>query len=138
MVVGESKAELGQWIERYEKHLGRQSEQIDALTRDVSALTADVRSLMKNQESLFNRSNRPFQWGALVAALSLAAVAAGLLITPMKEEDSKQLEFDKTVMRYMMEDQYKQGQHDNDLQWLKKLEERQNNRMHSRYGMDSG
>jgi hypothetical protein len=124
------------WAERYEKHITRQSEQIDALTKDVSALSADVRSLMRNQEALFNKTSRPFQWGAFVSALGLVAVGAGLLIAPIKDNQNRAEIFDRYVMTHLEKDAYDMGQQDADLEWLKKLEERQNDRLHSRYGME--
>jgi len=124
------------WAERYEKHITRQSEQIDALTKDVSALSADVRSLMRNQEALFNKTSRPFQWGAFVSALGLVAVGAGLLIAPINRTLAEHDEFQDKAIIHWQEDAYQMGKHEADLAWLKKLEERQNSRLHSRYGME--
>lgn len=124
------------WAERYEKHITRQSEQIDALTKDVSALSADVRSLMRNQEALFNKTSRPFQWGAFVSALGLVAVGAGLLIAPINRTLTEHDEFQDKIIKHWQDDAYEMGRHEANLEWLKKLEERQNNRLHSRYGME--
>lgn len=132
----DSNEQTSKWADRYEKHLSRQSEQIDALTKDVSALSADVRSLMRNQESLFNKTSRPFQWGAFVSALGLVAVGAGLLIAPINKTLAEIENFEHAAIKHWQDDAYQMGKHEADLEWLKKLEERQNDRLHSRYGME--
>lgn len=119
------------WIERFERQQARQSEQIETLARTASELSADVRSLMKGQDSLFNRSSRPFQWSALVAAVALGATAIGLIIAPMKESDDQQIGFDKRVMQYMLESEYRHGKTDTNVEWLQELENRANRRLHS-------
>ena len=135
------------WADRYEKHLTRQSSQIDALTKDVSALTADVRSLMRNQEALFNKTSRPFQWGAFVSAMGLVAVGAGLLITPIHRDIDGLIDtvhdfrgethaFIGDTMEHRIEDAKEMGAVQTDIEWLKKLEERQNNRLHAGLGDD--
>ena len=128
------------WIDRYDRLQTRQSDQIDTLTRDVSALTADVRALMRNQEALFTKSSRPFQWGAFVSALALVALGAGLLVAPLDRENIRQNSVLDTLEtefhHYVQQSEYKHGRQDESLEWLKKLEARQNSRLHDRYGMD--
>jgi len=138
----EARDQIRSWSERFEKLHVRQSEQIDALTKDVSALTADVRSLMRNQEALFNKTSRPFQWGAFVSALGLVAVGAGLLITPIHRELSDTRvalagmstefhEYRKDSMEHRIVDAGDVARIAADVSWLKRLEERQNARLHA-------
>jgi hypothetical protein len=124
---------FSEWIERYERQQTEQSQQISSLTKDVSSLSADVRSLIKNQEALFNKTSRPFQWSAFIAAIALVATSAALLITPMKDEDSRHREFDQVVMRSMLDDAREMGEMERDIEWLKKLEQRSNERLHQAY-----
>lgn len=134
---GHGREELptfSEWISRYERQQSEQSQQISALTKDVSSLSADVRSLIKNQEALFNKTSRPFQWSAFIAAIALVATSAALLISPMKDEDTRHREFDQVVMQAMLVDAKEMGEMRSDLQWLKKLEQRSNERMHDRHG----
>lgn len=128
---------ISKWVERYDKHLTRQSEQIDALTKDVSSLTADVRTLMRNQESLFVKTSRPFQWGAFVSALGLIGIGAGLLIAPIHREIDIFSSFVKDTHDHRIADAYDMGRQQANIEWLKMLEQRENNRLHSRYGIKS-
>jgi len=125
-----SLGDLTSWTERYEKHLSRQSDQIDSLTRDVSALSADVRSLMKNQESLFAKTSQPFQWGAFISALGVVAVGAGLLISPIHREIDELRVFQKGTLQHRIDDAADMAAAQKDLEWLAKMEERLNNRIH--------
>jgi len=126
--------EITSWTSRYEKHLARQSDQIESLTRDVSALSADVRSLMKNQESLFAKTSQPFQWGAFVSALGVVAVGAGLLITPIHRELDELRLFQKGTLEHRIEDAGEMSEVKTDAKWLKMLESRANARIHMNLG----
>ena len=122
--------EITSWTSRYEKHLSRQSDQIESLTRDVSALSADVRSLMKNQESLFAKTSQPFQWGAFISALGVVAVGAGLLIQPIHREIDDLKTFQAGTLVHRIEDASAMAEAKTDAKWLKMLESRANARLH--------
>ena len=126
--------EISSWTSRYEKHLSRQSEQIETLTRDVSALSADVRSLMKNQESLFAKTSQPFQWGAFISALGVVAVGAGLLISPIHREIDDLKAFQRGTLEHRIDDAAEMSEVKTDAKWLKMLESRANTRIHMNLG----
>jgi len=132
--TGGSHEEITSWTARYEKHLSRQSDQIESLTRDVSSLSADVRSLMKNQESLFAKTSQPFQWGAFISALGVVAVGAGLLISPIHREIDELRVFQKGTLAHRIEDAGEMSEVKTDAKWLKMLESRANARIHMNLG----
>jgi hypothetical protein len=119
-------------FERQEQVINRLDSAISILTKDVSALTANVGTLTRNQESLFSKTSRPFQWSAFIAALGLVAVGAGLLISPRDKELDRLHEFSLSVMMRIERDAHDMGRMEADLEWLKKLEERVNDRTHQR------
>ena len=135
--TGGAHEEITSWTARYEKHLSRQSDQIESLTRDVSALSADVRSLMKNQESLFAKTSQPFQWGAFISALGVVAVGAGLLISPIHREIDDLRTFQKGTLIHRIDDAAEMSEVKTDAQWLKMLESRTNARIHMNLGEEA-
>jgi len=149
-VTGEELNALGfrEWTSHYEKEQEQDREKINDLAasvatinQSVGALTADVRTLIENQKGMFNRINRPTQWGVLVAAAALVAVVLGLVTGPMKEEigdleDKLILETNRNIELHIMFNQRLGEQiklstenHTN-IEWIKRMEERVNRRMH--------
>ena len=93
----EQQERLGfrEWTTHYEKEQEADREKINALADGLSTvnsnlgrLTANVETLLSNQKGMFDRINRPTQWGVLVSAALLVAVILGLVTGPMKEEIS--------------------------------------------------
>lgn len=123
-----------EWMDRFDRIQNTQSEQITQLSENVSALTADVRTLMKNQESLFTSTNRPFQWSAFIAAISLGVVMITLVIAPMKEQVSHGVLFDEEVVEYIKSSEYKRGQEDSNHQWMRDRLDVMENQMYD-YGV---
>ena len=149
-----------EWTDHYEKEQEAQRAQIGDLTKAVSSLTADVRTLVDNQKGMFTRLNRP-QGPVMVAGLAIAISTIGVLatfitlsISPIKEEltrmngadlryrestdeilgmiveqHQEHLEDAANEHGLLMAEQARQGEA---LKWMEILEERYNDRIHSK------
>lgn len=134
-----------EWTAHYEKEQELQRDQLGELTSNVSTLTADVRTLMDNQKGMFNRINRPTQWGTLVASAALLAVVLGLVTGPMKEEigdleDKVAMETNRNIELHIMFNNRQSEQiktstaNQTNIQWLMLMEQRLNDRIHAGLG----
>ena len=119
-----------EWVDRFEHELELQSHNVNDLIKSVAKIGAIVETLAQQQKAIFGRQNRPVPWGAVVGGITLLAIMAGLLIAPMQGESARQHLFDITTMKHMIDDSYQQGVHDTELSWLKKMEDRLNQRLH--------
>ena len=151
----EQQERLGfrEWTSHYEKEQEADREKINALADGLSTvntnlgrLTANVETLLSNQKGMFDRINRPTQWGVLVSAALLVAVILGLVTGPMKEEISDLeekviLETNRNVELHIMFNQRLGEQiklstaNEINVEWIKRMEDRMNRRMHDQYGV---
>jgi X-X-X-Leu-X-X-Gly heptad repeat protein len=148
----EQQEKLGfrEWTIHYEKEQEADREKINTLAdglaqvnQSVGRLTANVETLIDNQKGMFNRINRPTQWGVLVSAALLVAVILGLVTGPMKEEISDleakvAMETNRNIELHIMfnnrlGEQIKLSTaNETNIQWIIRMEERTNNRLHER------
>ena len=155
-----------EWTSHYEKEqeadrikANKLQEVVSNLSTNVGALTADVRTLVENQKSLFNRQNRPWQWGVVVAGFmamfsmsGMFGVMASLIVTPIQDSIEHQsavhakdllalsdvhardvernLELHMWMKTTLTEVQIADAKADTDIKWLMKLEDRYNSRIH--------
>lgn len=148
-----------EWTEHYEKEqevdrdkVNRLADGLSMLSQDVGQLTANVKVLMDNQKGMFNRLNRPWQWGVVitgfVAMFSLAGMFATILtltVNPIKDalveisiehksDRSNQMEINMWQRESMEKNREDAIRNATDLAWLKKLEKRVNDRAHQILG----
>jgi len=150
------KASMGfrEWTAHYEKEQIADREKINGIADivgqmagQVSKLTAHVESLIDNQKGVFQRINRPVQWGGLVSAASFVAILLGLVVLPMKEQifelkESVQEEVQRNLKLHMMFVEQQQElavktavdttRNQTDIKWLMNMEVRLNDRLHQR------
>ena len=137
-----------EWTTHYEKEQEADREKINTLAdglsqvnQSVGRLTANVETLIDNQKGMFNKINRPTQWGVLVAAAALVAIILGLVTGPMKEEirdieASSRLETNRNIELHIMFNRRLGEQiklstaNETNIQWLAKIEDRTNRRLH--------
>ena len=129
---------FGEWLDRFEHdqdnqnaQIGKLTENLGSLTGDIGKLAATVQALVDNQKGLFNRANRPVQWGAIIGGMTMLGVMAGLLVSPIKENQVQQREFNMHVMHQIEDDAREMGEAIKDIEWLNKMEDRLNRRIHS-------
>lgn len=134
MANGNGRPDSSDRLERLERAQEIQDEQISELTKNVSSLTSSVHAMAEQQRALFGRADRPYPWGAIIGAVTLIGVCAGLLIAPIQQRLTSQEEFDTYMMQTLVKDAEQQGRHDENIRWLEKLEERTNDRMHRGIG----
>jgi len=96
----------------------------------LASVVTSLNTIGKQVGSLFNRSDRPTQWGAIVAAISLTIMVMTLALAPIISNIMELKSFDKIVMRHLERDAYEMGVHDTEIAWLKKMEDRLNERIH--------
>ena len=148
----QGKMGFREWTSHYEHEQEADRDKINALadglatlSSNMGALTANVNTLMKNQEGMYNRINRPPQWGVLVSALALVALALGLVITPIKEEltqvkAEQRMEAERNVELHIMFNQRLGEQikistaNETNVKWIEKMESRMNIRMFNDHG----
>lgn len=122
--------EFREWMDHYEAEQESQRLQLGEITKNVSHLTANVQTLLDNQKGLFSRVNRPTNWAAYIAGLAVVVSFSGLLFAPVQREITRQHEFDLRVMEHLLEDAEQKGRTNTELEWVKRMEERYNSRMH--------
>jgi hypothetical protein len=144
-----------EWTSHYEKEQEADRDKINeivhsvgTLSGSVNRLTANMETMMDNQKGMFNRMNRPWQWGVVVAGfmmmLSMAAMfgtMATLIITPIErsithaevlhaEDVERNLRLHMWFRETIAEMQVGDAQNETDIEWLMLMEERVNSRTH--------
>lgn len=120
----------GSRISRVETDLDRLTESLEEVVKVSAATSADITNLTKQMSTMFIRANRPIEWGAMVAALGLLFIGAGLLISPMKEDINEQKVFDDKMVEHFIEHSRDTGIIETDIAWIKEMEDRLNRRLH--------
>ena len=120
------------WVEHVDRQLDTQGGQISELTKMVAGIASSVDILTKNQTGLFTRQNRPFQWGWFLSAIGLLFIGGGLVVTPIHRQLDTQHQFNVQVMKHLETDAYQAGAVTKELEWLNKMEDRLNERIHKR------
>ena len=133
---GDTALKFQDWLEQYQHDQELQNQHISQLSKDVAHLTATLQSLVDNQKGLFSRANRPINWGAIIGGVTLLGICAGLLVAPMNATIKNLTEFHNRAIELELKDAREMGRLEVEVEWLKALEERQNDRLHSRYGME--
>ena len=156
-MTGDEADKLGfrEWTAHYEKEQEADRDKINTvvdglgnLSGEVRALTANMNTLMDNQKGMFNRMNRPWQWGVVVAAFiamfSMAAMfgtMASLIVGPIHDnlvhlESVHARDVERNLALHMwFRDSLNVLEQDaaeskKDREWLSKMEERMNLRLH--------
>jgi hypothetical protein len=121
---------------------------IDRLERDLSTLTdkvinlsdlavqtnTNVENLITQVSGLFNRTQpKQTNWSVVIAALSLTALIGTLTLKPLYDEDAQIQEFNKNTLMHRLEDAKEIGRIETDLKWLKHMEDRNFDQIHSTY-----
>lgn len=155
------KEQMGfrEWTTHYEKEQEADRAKINALaeglsvvSQSVSKLSANVEVLLENQKGLFNRMNRPWQWGVVIAAFVAMFTVSGVFATvlslsldpikanmhTMTETHSRDVERNLELHMWFRNSIEEIREHDAEMDaridWLEKLEKRQNERLHQKYG----
>ena len=125
--------EFSEWLDRLERDQEIQNEQIGELTKNVSALTATVGTVVEQQRGLFGRANRPTPWGAIIGGVTLLGIMAGLLIAPIQKTMDRQYDRDVIAIEHELESAKLMAKNAADIEWLKRMEARVNDRIHARF-----
>jgi len=123
--------------EALEKRVARTEKELSTLVtvtskqgEQLAAIITKMETMGKQVGSLFNRSDRPTPWGAIVAGISLTVMIMTLAFAPVISNVIELKAFDKYMMRHLEKDAYEMGVHDTEIAWLKKMEERNNRNIH--------
>ena len=155
-----------EWTSHYEKEQEADREKINEIANivgslggQVSKLSANIETLMENQKGLYDRMNRPWQWGVIVAAFALMLSMAGLFATvltltvnPVREalhelaetstrinqrnyeyhinQNSEHKADLKEMVLYREQQAAANARQAANIEWLRRLEERGNRRIH--------
>ncbi len=122
------------WADRFDTVLSTQaiqSAQIAELIKGFGTLEASVRMMFEQQKTLFGRANRPLPLGAIVGAVTLIIIGAGLLIAPVNRDISALRAADIRDAESMLIIIRQQGHHDANIEWFKELEDRADRRIHA-------
>lgn len=121
-------------IERFDSRFETVIERFDARFANIEKIQAEqgaiVSNLAKGQEGVYSRINRPFPWIVLGLIISVFSIGLGLVLTPLHSEQERQHSFDLTVMKELQLQAERNGRIQAELEWLKKLETRQNERVY--------
>ena len=155
-MTSEEKLGFREWTAHYEKEQEADRDKINhiadivgTLGGQVSKLSANMDTLIDNQKGMFNRLNRPWQWGVVVAGFmmmfSMAAMfgtMATLIITPIEKnlthlqemqasEEAKYLELHMWFRDKLEDGAVADAKQDTNIAWMMKMEERVNGRIHA-------
>lgn len=118
-------------VDRLERDLSNLTDKVINLSDIAVATNTNVDNLVDQVGSLFNKTQpKPPNYQLGIALITLVVVIMTLAFTPLYKEDKRQAEFDQYMMRHLEKDAYDMGKIEADLEWLKRLEERTNNRTH--------
>ena len=150
--MSEEQEKLGfrEWTVHYEREQEADRDKINTLTdaissinSNVGALTANVQTLMDNQKSMFQRINRPANWGIFGTFAAVIFMVVGLVVSDLKDnidsiETHQALDIERNMTLHMWfrdeiaKNSVEAAAHAVDIEWIKKLEERMNGRIHER------
>ena len=147
-----------EWQTHYEKQQEADRDKINTLAegltlvnQNVGKLTAHVETLIENQKGMFSRMNRPWQWGVVIAAFVAMFTVSGVFATiltlsldPVKSNiqvldlaHARDVERNLELHMWFREsiEEMREGDANMEarIQWLEKLEERINERLHAKY-----
>jgi hypothetical protein len=144
-----------EWTSHYEKEQEADRDELKTvvqglgtLTGTVGRLSANMETMMDNQKGMFNRMNRPWQWGVVVsifmgmfAMSAMFATMATLIVGPMQKNQqhleaahARDVERNLTLHMWFRETlsemQVGDAQNETDIEWMMKMEDRLNDRIH--------
>ena len=143
------QAGFGDLVTHYEKEQEVQREAITALakglsevTQSIGKLTAHVETLIDNQKGMFDRINRPTQWGIFATFAGVIFLVVGLVITEIKDsidqlqdqqvtDAARHMEYQMWFRESLEGNRVLSTQNETNIQWLMKLEDRLNARIHA-------
>lgn len=132
--MNDDNGQTRDWRERIEQDIRSNRASIQALTEQVTRAVTSVETLSSQVSALFGRVNRPIDWGSIIAAVTLLALAVGLVIAPMKSEDHQLREdlqvLQEIVRAHQLVDLQEMGKFGSDIEWLKRMEARIDDRIH--------
>lgn len=148
-----------EWTAHYEREQEADRDKLNDLasivgnvSQTVGKLSANVETLMDNQKGMFNRLNRPWQWGVVISVaiglVSMSGMFATILtltVNPIKDalaetsvehkaDRSNQMDINIWQREAIEKNREDTIRNATDLDWIKKLEERVNNRAHKLLG----
>ena len=157
-MTNEEKMGFREWTAHYEKEqeadrarFNQLADVVANLSVNVGTLSSDVKALVANQREVFNRINRPWQWGVVIAAFVAMFTVSGVFATvltlsldPVKanlqiltDTHARDVERNLDLHMWFRESIEEMRESDSDMEariaWLEKLEERMNDRLHERY-----
>ena len=146
----------GTGLEQLDRRVTRLEETQASLLRSVSRIESMVENLSVGQRGVWDRMNRPWQWGVVVAAvlgllglyqagvqhttlalepvrLSVSTVQAQVsdLVTARYDDEQQRKAAHADIHEHLATIREHDAQRDRDIQWLKMLEQRYDNRLHA-------
>jgi len=97
---------------------------------NIASMMTAIDNQTKQIGSLLQKSGRPFPVRNVLAVISLMIVLTGLALAPLYRFSDRQESFNMRVVEHLIKDANDMGTAKTDLDWLKKLEERANERLH--------
>ena len=117
-------------IERSEKELAQLIGVVSKQGESIASMITTVETTGKQIGELFHRTDRPVPWGVLVSGIGLMIVIMTLAFAPVVSNILELKTFDKFILKHIAEDSREMGEMSTNIEWLKKLEERLNGRIH--------
>lgn len=144
-----------EWTAHYEKEQEADREKLNSIVDTVGTLSvvvhrmsASVEALTENQKGMFSRMNRPWQWGVVMAVFmalfsmaGMFGIMANLIVSPITDviaaiqtDHDRDVSRDLTLHMWFRETianmQVSDAKADAEIEWLGKMEERLNSRIH--------
>jgi hypothetical protein len=142
------------WTKHYEKEqtadrqsLIRVTQGLAQVSGDVGKLATSVEQLAANQKGMFDRLNRPTQWGVFAAFATVIFLVMSLVITEIKGsiyslQTQQQMDIKRNLDLHMwFRDKLdtinaQDARNEANMLWIMKLEERLNRRIHMEVGAE--
>jgi len=124
-------AETIRRVDRLERDLSTLTDKVISLSDLTVQTNTNVENLISQVSNLFGRTQpKPPDYRLWVAFVSLIIVIGAAVLTPLFKSDTEQKKFDITVMEHLVRDARETGKMSKDIEWLKEMEERLNQRLH--------
>ena len=127
-----SNVALASRVSKTENQLREVASNLNKQGENIASITTAIETQTKQIGTLLHRSDRPFPVSQLIAGIGLIVMLAGLALAPLYRSQDRNEQFDNYILHHLESDAREMGIYSNDLEWIKKLEDRLNRRIHSK------
>ena len=121
-----------------ERRLTRSEQEISQLAsmmgeqgKNIASMTTAIETQTNQIGSLLHKSGRPFPMPTLIMGIMLAVTMTTLALAPLYRGLDRGDEAHQRSLQHAIEDSYRHGYDESDIKWLKDMEKRNYEALHS-------